>query len=98
MITVIGRMADLPQFGSRNDIDTWAKSGRIPVEGEPPVTWPENKAWLNTRIERGDAFGLATPETELSPTYVPGEPNGHFTFREVQYLRSRGIEPRFVKE
>lgn len=34
-------MDDLEQFADDPEVDTWAKSGRIPGEGEPPVTWPE---------------------------------------------------------
>jgi hypothetical protein len=94
-ITVIGRMKDLTKFAKDPHVDTWAKSGRIPKAGEPPVTWAENKRWLDERIARGDRFGIATDRATLPPVkggYKPGEPNGYFTARELEYLESRGIK------
>ena len=93
MTTVIGKMEDLKQFDDTPGIDTWWKSGRIPGEGDAPVSWQENQAWLDERIQRGDNFVLATPENELGTSYVKGTPNGFFTFRELRYLRNSGIEP-----
>ena len=92
--TVIGRMEHLEQFADNPAVDTWAKSGRIPAPGEPPVTWAENKAWLDERIARGDQFGIATDPATLPPVkngYIPGQPNGYFTARELQYLQQQGI-------
>jgi RHS repeat-associated protein len=98
--TVIGRMQDLGKFADDPAIDTWAKSGRLPGVGDPPVTWAENKAWLDTRIARGDTFGIATDPLTLPPVkggYIPGQPNGYFTARELEYLRERNISvaPKF---
>ena len=93
--TVIGRMQDLDQFADNPSIDTWAKSGRIPGGGEPPVTWAENQTWLDERICRGDDFGIATDPTTLPPVkggYIPGQPNGYFTARELEYLLQQGID------
>ena len=64
--TVIGRMEHLEQFADNPAVDTWAKSGRIPAPGEPPVTWAENKAWLDERIARGDQFGIATDSSYIA--------------------------------
>jgi len=49
-------MDDLRKFDDIDSIDTWHKSGRKPKDGEPPVTWAENKQWLQERIDRGDEF------------------------------------------
>ena len=91
--TVIGRMKDLEQFEDNPNIDTWAKSGRRPVDGEPRVTWPENRRWLQDRIDRGDSFGIASDPETLGKEYVENLPNGNFTYRELQYLGQNGIEP-----
>lgn len=75
-------MDDLKKFDDVPDVDTWHKSGRIPGDGDPPVTWRENADWLDERIARGDDFGIATDPTKLPPVrggYVPGKPNGYFT-------------------
>lgn len=96
MLTIIGRWEDLKHFDAENEVDTWLRSGRIPKAGEPPVAWLENRLWLDERIARGDAFGLATDPVNLPDVvggFVPGQPNGYFTARELNYLRSRGIEP-----
>ena len=95
MTTAISRLKDLEQFDDNPAIDTWSKSGRNPGPGEPPVSWEENEGWLLERIRRGDDFGLATDPRELPPAsggYIPGEPNGYFTGRELQVLQSHGIE------
>jgi RHS repeat-associated protein len=92
--TVIGRMQHLERFANNPAIDTWAKSGRIPGTGASPVTWAENKAWLDARITRGDKFGIATDPVTLPPVkggFIPGQPNGYFTARELDYLKGRGI-------
>ena len=94
MMTVIGRVADLRRFGGDPAVDTWLKTGRIPRTGEPPVIWAENLVWLEERIVRGDAFGLATDPAALPSVrsgFVPGSPNGYFTARERDLLNSRGI-------
>ena len=93
--TVIGRIDDLQQFDDTPNVDTWRRSGRIPTSADPPVTWEENKKWLDERIARGDKFGIATDPSKLPPVrggYIPGVPNGYFTARELEYLRSRGID------
>jgi hypothetical protein len=95
MITVIGKLDDLKKFDDLADIDSWRKSGRIPKTSDPPVTWAENKQWLDERIARGDQFGLATDPEALPAVkagYIPGKPNGYFTAREREYLESLGIE------
>ncbi len=56
---MIGRMQHLERFDDDPNIDTWAKSGRMPGPGEPKVNWPENLAWLRERVLRGDRFGIA---------------------------------------
>jgi RHS repeat-associated protein len=88
--TVIGRMDDLIQFDKDPLIDTWRKSG-IPGKG---ITWPQNRAWLDARIARGDRFGIATNPNTLPPVlngYIPGVPNGYFTAREFDYLMKQGV-------
>jgi len=93
--TVIGRLDDLERFDAVPDVDTWRRSGRIPGPEDPPVTWLENKQWLDERIARGDTFGIATDPSQLPATkggYVPGVPNGYFTARELEYLQSRGVD------
>jgi hypothetical protein len=97
-VTAIGRMEDLVKFDGNPNVDTWHKSGRIPGPGEPQVTWPENRAWLDERIARGDEFWISTNPSSLPPAkggYVPGTPNGYFTARELEYLNSRGIKPKY---
>jgi len=93
--TVIGRMKDLEQFKDSPNVDTWAKSGRMPGEGEPPVTLRENREWLQERIDRGDSFGIASdPETLSSEFTEGGNPNGgYFTSMELQQLGRQGIKP-----
>lgn len=96
MTTVIGRMKDLGKFAGDPAVDTWAKSGRIPGVGGPPVTWAENAKWLTERVVRGDKFGIATNPATLPPVrggYIPGTPNGYFTARELDFLRRLGIDP-----
>jgi hypothetical protein len=95
-MTVIGRMADLKRFENEPTVDTWWKSGRIPKPGEKPVSWSENADWLRKRAARGDTFGIATDPSSLPNVlggYVPGSPNGYFTAKELQLLRSLGVEP-----
>ena len=92
--TVLGRMPHLEQFANDPNIDTWAKSGRIPKEGEPLVKWSENQDWLDARIARGDKFGVATDPSTLPPVvdgHSPGRANGYFTARELYYLKQKGI-------
>ena len=93
--TVIGRMDDLKHLDDMPNIDTWRRSGRIPGPDGHPVTWAENKRWLDERIARGDRFAIATNPNTLPPVkggFIPGTPNGYFTARELEYLRSRGID------
>jgi hypothetical protein len=66
-MTIIGKLDDLKAFDENADIDSWRKSGRVPGMGDPPVTWTENKQWLDDRIARGDQFGLATDPNALPP-------------------------------
>jgi len=54
MITVIGKLDDLTRLDEIDDIDSWRKSGRTPGASGHPVTWAENKQWLDERIARGD--------------------------------------------
>ncbi|MBX3445015.1 MAG: hypothetical protein KF774_21625 [Planctomyces sp.] len=96
--TVIGRMDDLKRFDGIPNVDTWHKTGRMPGPNDPPVSWTENKSWLDARIQRGDNFGLATDPLTLPPTRLPlplpdPMPSGYFTARELDYLRKMGIEP-----
>lgn len=96
IMTVIGRMKDLQRFATDPKIDTWAKSGRIPAAGEPPIKWAENAQWIMERVNRGDRFGIATDPATLPARiggFVPGAPNGYFTVKELYLLRSLGIEP-----
>ena len=96
MMTVIGKLEDVQRFHGLPGYDTWWLSGRTPQPGEPYVTWPENKRWLEERIARGDTFGIATDPATLPPIiggYEPDQPNGYFTTLELRLLRSRGIEP-----
>ena len=64
--TVIGRMDDLVRFDNMDGFDTWRKSGRIPKPGEPPIRIPENRLWLQERIDRGDTFAIATRPSHTS--------------------------------
>lgn len=96
MLTIIGCWEDLKRFEALDGVDTWLRSGRIPEAGDPPVAWRENRLWLDERIARGDTFGIATNPVNLPEViggFIPGQPNGYFTARELKYLRSRGIEP-----
>jgi hypothetical protein len=100
--TVIGKREDLLSGKYEDGIyDHWYKSGRVPdVDlGEPPVTWAENQAWLDERIQRGDKFILGTDPTTLPPPdahgFIEGVPNGYFTAREVQYLQKQGQTIRY---
>ncbi len=97
-VTAIGRMEDLRKFDGDPNVDTWHKSGRVPRPGEPAVTWPENRKWLDERIDRGDEFWITTHPSTLPPVkggYVPGVPNGYFTAKELNHLNSRGIKPKY---
>ncbi|MBA3313283.1 MAG: hypothetical protein M3552_20400 [Planctomycetota bacterium] len=96
MLTIIGRWEDPKRFEQAEGVDTWLRSGRIPKPGDPPVVWLENRLWLDERIARGDAFGIATDPASLPEViggFVPGRPDGYFTARELKHLRSHGIEP-----
>ena len=96
--TVIGRMADIRKYSADDTIDSWAKSGRLPGKGDPPVTWAENKKWLQERIDRGDNFIIATNPKTLPPVkggYIPGKPNGYFTARELEYLNKQGVKVEY---
>jgi hypothetical protein len=95
-ITAIGRMKDLEQFADNPLVDTWAKSGRM---GGADIKWPENRAWLDERIARGDEFWLATDPSTLPPRvggYQAGVPNGYFTAKELHHLLDNGIKPKWV--
>jgi hypothetical protein len=101
IMTVIGRMEDIgsPLFHWDPRVNTWWKTGNVPgrgLEGDGPAgtlpTWPENRAWLDRWIAAGHSFAVTTPANEMSEEYVPGVPNGNFTYREVQYIMSKGIE------
>jgi len=90
--TAIGRMDDLKKYDDVDFVDTWPKSGRIPSrDGGGPVGWPENRRWIDERIERGDGFIIATNPSDLGD-YIPGVPNGSFTKREYDYLTVKGID------
>jgi hypothetical protein len=93
-ITVIGRMEDLRRFHDNDLYDTWWKSGRIPERdgGRPVVGWPENRQWLDERINANDIFYIATDPETLSSDWIEGVPNGNFTWRELDYLKNKGIE------
>lgn len=98
-VTAIGRMEDLQRVANESGTDSWAKSGRLPGPGEKPVTWTENRKWLQDRIDRGDSFIILTNPSSLPSVrggYVPGSPNGYFTARELQYLNQQGIKPKYV--
>jgi hypothetical protein len=74
----------LREYDSAPNIDTWHKTGRKLGLNEPPVSWPENKAWLDERIDKGDDFWIATHPSTLPPVkggYLPGQPNEYFTVR-----------------
>ena len=88
--TAIGRMKTLKKFDNISNIDTWHKSGRIPGKGDSPVTWAENRMWLQKRIDRGDSFIMTMNPNKLPTKYVPGKPNGWFTKLEYDYLIKKG--------
>ncbi|WMJ72299.1 hypothetical protein RCC89_03850 [Cytophagaceae bacterium ABcell3] len=91
-------MDDLRKYDNDPIFDTWHKSGRKPKPGEPPVTWKENEKWLQDRIDRGDKFWIATDPNTLPSVkngYVPGQPNGYFTARELAHLNKNGIKPKY---
>ncbi len=96
--TAIGRMDDLKKFDLDVKFDSWRKSGRRPSNGEPAVTLPENRKWLQDRIDRGDKFILATDPASLPPLrggYKANEPNGWFTTWELSVLNQQGIKPKY---
>jgi len=42
---------------------------------------------------------LTTDPSTLPPVsggYIPGQPNGYFTARELEHLRKNGIEPQYI--
>lgn len=90
--TAIGRMGDLAKYNQYENVDTWAKSGRMPGPGDPQVTWPENQGWIDDRVDRGDDFLLGTDRATLDTKYNwdGSGGNGFFTYREIQHLNSRG--------
>ena len=88
--TAIGRMDNLKKYDDIADVDTWHKTGRIPGDGGKQVTWPENRKWLQQRIDRGDSFIMTTDPNKLPKEYVAGEPNGWFTKLEYNYLVKKG--------
>ncbi len=88
--TAIGRMDTLRKYDNFSNVDTWHKSGRIPGPNDKAVTWPENKKWLQDRIDRGDSFIMTMDPKKLPTKYVAGEPNGWFTKLEYDYLVKRG--------
>lgn len=94
--TMIGRMEDLKVFDDipADIIDTWRKTGRMPGPGER-IGWVENKRWLLERVARGDSFGLVTDPSTLPKVlggYIDGVPNGYFTAKELDLLKSLGID------
>ena len=94
MMTVIGRREDLVRFDADPNVDHWWKTGRVPGVGDPLVTWAENRLWLEVRIARSDAFGLATDPATLPPVaggYDGSAANGYFTAREYHLLTRRGV-------
>ena len=98
LVTAIGKMDDLLPVKDLPHVDTWWRSGRMPGPGEAPVTLPENKRWIQERIERGDEFWLMTdpttlPDLKVQRAAIPGQPNGFFTANELKWLRKAGIEP-----
>jgi RHS repeat-associated protein len=85
--TAIGRMDDLTKYDDVINVDTWRKSGRIPsTNGGGKVTWPENRKWLQERIDRGDTFIMTMDPKNLPTEYIPNSPNGWFTKLEYDYL------------
>lgn len=100
--TVIGRMDDLAKYDEITDVDTWRKTGRTPDPADPnQVTWKENQAWLDHRIDRGDNFGIATDPATLPPVldgYIKDVPNGYFTRKELEYLLKKEIDVRHFFE
>jgi hypothetical protein len=88
--TAIGRMEDLKKFDKYSNVDTWHKSGRMPGPNDGPVTWPENRKWLDERITRGDTFIMTMDPKNLPTEYIKGSPNGWFTKLEYDYLVKKG--------
>ncbi|MDB5335395.1 MAG: hypothetical protein JWN70_1014 [Planctomycetaceae bacterium] len=86
-------MDDLKQFDNVPSVDTWRMSG-IKAERGKRITWPQNEAWLQERIARGDRFGFATDTATLPPrvgVYIDGVPNGYLTRREHDMLQKLQI-------
>jgi len=93
MYTAIGRMDDLLKYNPFDNVDTWHKSGRKPsLDGGDMITWPENRKWIQARIDRGDTFIMTMPPSQLPTEYVPGKPNGWFTKLEYDYLVKKGAK------
>lgn len=93
MYTAIGKMDDLLKYADFPNVDTWHKSGRIPsINGGDMVTWPENRKWIQQRIDRGDTFIMTMPPSQLPTERIPGKPNGWFTKLEYDYLVKKGAK------
>ncbi len=93
LYTAIGRMDDLLKYNPFDNVDTWHKSGRKPsIDGGDMITWPENRKWIQSRIDRGDTFIMTMPPSQLPTEYVPGKPNGWFTKLEYDYLVKKGAK------
>jgi hypothetical protein len=91
--TAIGRMDNLRQFDNYSNVDTWHKSGRIPNDPiNNPVTWTENRRWLDERINRGDTFIMTMDPSKLPTQYIKGTPNGWFTKLEYDHLIKKGAK------
>ena len=85
-------MDKLKYFDNFSNVDTWHKSGRIPKSGDKPVSWAENRKWLQERIDRGDTFIMTMDPKKLPTKYVPGVPNGWFTKLEYDHLTKNGAK------
>lgn len=86
MKTAIGRMETLLKYSDDVNIDTWHKSGPDILPGKDKITWPQNKKWLDKRIERGDTFIMTMDPKDLPTEYIEGSPNGWFTKMEYDHL------------
>lgn len=84
--TAIGKMDVLKMFDDVPNVDTWHKSGRIPRGNDPQISWAENRAWLQQRIDRGDTFIMTMDPAKLPASHIKGSPNGWFTKLEYDYL------------
>jgi RHS repeat-associated protein len=91
-LTAIGRMEDLKKYDAFVQIDTWRKTGPDILPGNTQITWPQNRKWLDARIERGDTFIMTMDPTKLPTEYIPGTPNGWFTKLEYDHLMKKGAK------